>query len=171
MKTFIEKLPYYAPENKPLHWLVINLLCCLTSFGLFLDLLIATDNLLERPFSEAYYLTWSFATTVVWLFEIGLKVSWALVYEVDNDPTMLSWNKKLELALAVVFTVNTGWLLYEWDLKEGNIKGQLWEVSLTALGYLYFVFEYAQNKRKMEIEPVSREGSDFDPTEDSAIMA
>jgi hypothetical protein len=74
------------PDQRPLAWTWINVLCLVWSLILVTDIfLVHVDTDLEdRPGARAMYLVWNFATTFVWCFEVGLKQVAAVCYHVGS---------------------------------------------------------------------------------------
>jgi len=138
MPTDLSFLQQWSPNHHPKAWFAVNLICAAASLALLLCLLWAVDDpLAMRPVAAALYLIYSFGTTVIWCVEIGLT-AW------DNTATSatgsLSWEIRIELALAVYFLVDSLQLLYEWRLLEQDPTINLVEAIFNFAGYLYVAF-------------------------------
>ncbi|CAB9516954.1 expressed unknown protein [Seminavis robusta] len=102
-----------APQAIGGWWFVINLLVCIYSCLLLALDIICEEDTKGKIFVARYYLWYSLITTGIWLAEIGLEVYYSF------EPS--SWEQRIELTMAVVFTASSLDELLEWNLRDQNI--------------------------------------------------
>jgi hypothetical protein len=65
-----------APESSSISavvWTILNLIAFGASAFLAIDLVVASDNVMERRGAVAFYLVWDFGTTVLWVAEVSFR--------------------------------------------------------------------------------------------------
>lgn len=65
-----ERLHPIAEHYHPLVWTLLNSAALIVSLVLAWQLIIALDDFNERPGAAGIYLSWNFATTLLWLTEV-----------------------------------------------------------------------------------------------------
>jgi hypothetical protein len=130
MVRFRDFLQDWAPEKAPVTWTALNVACLVSSILLLCDIIFAQADISERSFALHSYLVWNFSTTVVWCAEIGLS------FLNPGPPTL---EQKVELGLAVVFTIDSLRLLIKWKIKHQDIEEALWDVLLNMVSYGYLL--------------------------------
>ena len=141
-----------APERYPFGWLMVNLVCLVATSVTLGDMLIATDDLSERPRAAALYLVWNFGTTIIWLVEVGLSI--ALLQSREQE-RRVSWEKPVELILAIYFTFDSLHLLWKWKVQKQDIEEELFDVSVNLLGFLFISYDTYTTYRKESLEDYS----------------
>ena len=133
-----QRLIACAPERYPLGWLGVNVTCLLATTVVLVDVLIATDDLAERPTAAALYLVWNFGTTLVWLAEVGLSV--ALLQSRETERIM-TWEKPVELLLAIYLSCDSLHLLWKSKVKRQDIEEELFDVSVNLLSFVFISYD------------------------------
>ena len=110
-------------------WCCMNLMCCVWSILLVLEI-VWTIQPLDRLEGTHAYLVWCFGTTIIWCIEVGVKI-WvpSASTTASRFATVMLW---IEAALAVYFLIDCALLFRQWNRAEDEIEGELIEVSLTA---------------------------------------
>ena len=181
----LKRLASYAPATHPVVWCITNSVCAFASALALADLLIATDDFLERPFATALYLIWNFATTGVWLVEIGLTVVWHIWTALNEDGnrtmasdagfwslvTRIPWIPRIELLLAVYFLLDSMRLLWKWQLQGQDVEAELVEVVINFLAYLYMCWETYSRAASSSSPRVTELGMDDEPMSNPVAAA
>mmetsp|Transcript_3481 Transcript_3481/g.7260 ORF Transcript_3481/g.7260 Transcript_3481/m.7260 type:complete len:225 (+) Transcript_3481:18-692(+) len=149
---FPSQLLPLVPEQSPIVWQVINNTLALSGCLLIVDCLYAnkydsTNNLEEKPFAQAYFLIWEFATCFFWTLETGLSIAYQYYALHEHH---LPWYSKAELAIAAYFMATTFAMLCQWDLMKYE-PSSVWEISLDTSFYVYMSIRSCQ--RTVEPEP------------------
>lgn len=110
----METMLNYAPQAKPKLWLNVNIFVLAYSALLLVVNTFFTADSSGMRFSESNYLYYSLITTGIWAVFAGLDIAY-------DDWDMQPWQKKLELAVAIVFTVSSADELFEWRIRDQNI--------------------------------------------------
>ena len=119
----------FAPQVRPRFWVVAETACCAYSVFLLLLNVFGTDDSKGKQFAKESYLVYSLITCSIWFFCVGL----AAAYNFDFG----SWEQRIELMLAVVFTGNAVAELVEWRWKDQNIGFMNADILLNIVAYLY----------------------------------
>jgi hypothetical protein len=121
-----------VPDNCPLPWIGINIICCLSCVLIFLAIL-DTDGPLDRPYGTKLYVCWAVITNILWLVEVGLIV-W---YRVDSR---YAWIHKVEFLLAVYFMIGSFDMLTSgmiWQEPDEDLDGELIDVVISGAAYSF----------------------------------
>ena len=129
-----------APEENPLIWCFVNLLCLLFSLETLANLLLSTQDLSERPTAKGLYLIWNFGTTLVWVTEVSLSVAFQRQNQQQRRQS-LSWEKRIELLAAIYFAWDSLHLLWKWKIKKQDLDEEIWDVCINTLVFLYAAYE------------------------------
>ena len=107
----------------------INIACFLASSILLVYLLVAQEvDFAERPFAKGSYLAWNFATTAVWMLEVGLRLYGTYREEATTrEKHLWVW---LEAVLAVVFLYDSIRLIDQWRLEDQDLEEDMLDVVM-----------------------------------------
>jgi len=124
----------FVPEIHPKPWIILNNIIAISGCLLIAEYWYAKDHdtPTERPFATGYYLVWEFGICLFWVIESGLSAS----YQHVKLEQSLKWYTKLELVIAVYFTITTAWMLVQWNLTEYNAN-EIWWIALDVSFYVY----------------------------------
>ena len=76
------------------------------------------------------YLFWSFATTCVWVLEVGLSVLYV--------GKQSSWREAAELIVAAYLTYESAMVMWKhWCRPDKQVEGEVVDVGLNVAAYLY----------------------------------
>lgn len=133
-----------APESSSISavvWTILNLIAFGASAFLAIDLVVASDNVMERRGAVAFYLVWDFGTTVLWVAEVSFRaLAWRKAGRENdsvNDVNLSSIALIVEWSLAIFFTGASIRTLIKWRLKKGDINAEMIEVVLNTAAYAY----------------------------------
>lgn len=75
--TRMEEMVFHIlPQNRPLSWFLVNLMCCVWSMVLTLTLVFYEHTKLDRFVNTQNYMLYNFFTTGIWCLEAGLTLWW-----------------------------------------------------------------------------------------------
>lgn len=122
----------------PLAWTILNVLACLASLILTIELVYASKVREEQPVASLYYLFWSLGTTLVWEVEVSLRLfsfcrkrrAGVPVGTVDLIVLVVEWG------FAVLFAFYAFDLLLEWKHYElDDIDASFVQAGFSTIGY------------------------------------
>ena len=155
-----------VPERYPKAWIILNNIIAISGCLLLAEYWYANDfgtSTEERPFAIAFYLIWEFVICVVWVLESGLSASYQ---HVSLQQQSLQWYTKLELWIALFFTVMTAWMLCQWNLTEYHAN-DFWWIALDVSFYIYLAIRSCLYPGNTEQEQGNQDKSTLDDEDGS----
>lgn len=155
-----------VPETNPRPWIILNNIIAISGCLLLVEYWYAKDygtTTEERPFATGFYLVWEFVICLVWLVESGLSASYQHLTLPEQS---LQWYTKLELLIAVYFTITTAWMLYQWNLTEYDAN-EIWSIVLDVSFYIYLAIRSCLYPGNAKQERQNQDDSTSDNVDDS----
>mmetsp|Transcript_11015 Transcript_11015/g.17042 ORF Transcript_11015/g.17042 Transcript_11015/m.17042 type:complete len:188 (-) Transcript_11015:151-714(-) len=128
-------LLHAVPETNPKPWIFVNNTIAISGCFLLVDYWYAMDygtSTEERPFATGFYIVWEFVICLLWVAESSLSAC----YQHLSLQQSLQWYTKLELLVAVYFTITTTWMLYQWNINSYDAN-EIWSIVLDVSFYIY----------------------------------
>lgn len=132
--SVVDTILSYAPRAKPKLWLNVNIFVFAYSVLLLVVNTFFTEDSVGVRFSAASYLYYSLITTVIWAVFAGLDVAY-------DDWDTQTWEKRIELVAAILFTISSADELFEWRLRDQNIAFVELDVLSNVLFYGFAIRE------------------------------
>jgi hypothetical protein len=138
-RKVLVSLERWVPSRHPSLWVVINSLCLASSIAVLAQVLLATDDEVERPEAAAWYFVWYFGTCVIWCIEAGLESWWSHSAHVVGGTVWAreSPSSAIELVIAVYFSIDSVLLLYRWEIMKQDVYAELFDVIISCAAYTY----------------------------------
>jgi hypothetical protein len=132
----------FAPEYCPRTWTLLNSSLTLSGYILIRDMVFSLKQAKELPFARAFHLVWEFTTCFFWTLEVCLSASYQY-YHLDCDS--LAWYTRLEIVVAVYFTITTLLDLIQWNIMDEPVSMlEIYEVALDTTFYVYLTLRSFQ---------------------------
>lgn len=123
----------FSPAVQPRAWLIINLLFCVASLMVFLDVVLSLHKLRAQVIAEELFLVYNCTSTAIWCLEMTLTVLQRRVTE-----QFLTWPIRLEVCFALFFFYDSVQLISAWRVHDDEVARQDVRSSLiNTFAYLY----------------------------------
>mmetsp|Transcript_20162 Transcript_20162/g.29925 ORF Transcript_20162/g.29925 Transcript_20162/m.29925 type:complete len:163 (+) Transcript_20162:96-584(+) len=142
-----------SPPHNPLLWTFIHGAVAIYSFLLLILAANATEDKEYVVVAQTGYIIYDFVTTVIWCTAIGSTIAcggW-------DASTLLH---RVELALAVIFLLDSAHVLYVWKFKDEDVEFVFLITLLQTFAYAYECFEAFRTYREQKgYDGINKEGS------------
>ena len=130
MSTCLAKI---EPENSPLLWLTLNVICLILSIFFFVVIGLAKQGSISSFIG--LYMFYNLLLCIVWIFEVTLPImihGWGVVK---------NWYKKIEILVVLYFMVDAVITIFAYDKLMTDKIWVLIDAIITTLLFLYMTME------------------------------